>query len=227
MANNHPFSYITLENNAADTNVDGGRSSIKYVYDTLESLKRQMLSDKTIDQQIHPSWIVMPDCNEILIAMQDVDTQLKALESMIVYMIHPIIEKLDNGKQYHEWFNDLKEFNFHLMELLLYYQGEDIAVKFNNKYKVNFNASDALYYYRQVKEEGYGRLAACNEMHLSFFNNYEVVGHDDWSCFTSDSYMELIGKPRTEYSVTDSKSYKDDNFPKFITTTSDTMKECD
>ena len=83
--------------------------------------------------------------------------------------------------------------DFNLVYLIMYQQSEEIAEKFNSKYNTRFSVSDALEIYEHVKfEEGFGKFAACNEIHLSLFGENDY--NDDWSF--EQSLIDMVHYPR-------------------------------
>ena len=156
----------------------------------------QQLQTRGESERVHYSWLTLPDRNIVTIAMQRLSGDpMKVLDSMFVYSMYNIIKKINNGKSKQQWLEDLKEFNFNLIDLILHYQGESIAVKFNRKYDTCFDPDDAKKFYQEARDGGVGgRFTCINDMHLSLFGEN---AYDDWSCFSSISYVELIGRANT------------------------------
>lgn len=170
---------------------------LEYVDKIIETLEYWILLHTRSDSEyrVHHSWITLPERNIVTIAMEQADDPMKVGDSMIVYSIYNIIKTINNGKSNQQWLEDLKEFNFNLIDLILHYQGEAIALKFNKKYEVHFDPDDATLFYKQVRDSGIGGRYNCiNEMSLSIFGEN---AYEDWSCFSSISYVELIGKANT------------------------------
>lgn len=188
-----PPSYRTLLEALADEDFWVGMN-LEYAVDQIIQILElwQQLQTRGESERVHYSWLTLPDRNIVTIAMEHADDPMKVLDSMIVYSMYNIIKKINNGKSKQQWLEDLKEFNFNLIDLILHYQGETIAVKFNKKYQVCFDADDATNFYKQARHGGLGGRYNCiNEMHLSLFGEN---AYDDWSCFSSISYVELIGR---------------------------------
>jgi len=109
-----------------------------------------------------------------------------------MYMLNPVFKKIKH-KSPSELFDELYKNDFNLLHLIMYHQSEEIANKYNSKYDTHFSVSDALEIYQRVKfEEGFGKLATCNELHLSLFGENDY--NDDWSF--EQSLIDLVHYPR-------------------------------
>jgi hypothetical protein len=182
-----------------------GNSSI--ITNELKILKSKMLY-RMGEQHIDDTWFDLPDHNKVNLALQLADTPMKAYHCMIMYMLNPIFLKISN-KTPGELLDDLYEMDFNLVHLIMSQQSKEIAEKFNTKYDTNFSVSDALELYEYVKfEEGCGKIAACNEIHLSLFGENDY--NDDWSF--EQSLIDLVRHPRNQ---SDRETF-DSDLPKFI-----------
>ena len=208
-----PPSYRTLLEALADEDFWGGMKYTCLEYAVGQIIKIlemwQQLQTRGESERVHYSWLTLPDRNIVTIAMQRLSGDpMKVLDSMFMYSMYNIIKKINNGKSKQQWLEDLKEFNFNLIDLILHYQGETIAVKFNKKYEVCFDADEATNFYKQARDGGLGGRYNCiNEMHLSLFGEN---AYDDWSCFSSISYAELVTTDLNE---------NDENLPQCISIT--------
>lgn len=205
-----PPSYRTLLEALADEDFWVGMN-LEYAVDQIIQILElwQQLQTRGESERVHYSWFTLPDRNIVTIAMQRHRSDpMKVLDSMFVYSMYNIIKKINNGKSKQQWFEDLKEFNFNLIDLILHYQGESIAIKFNRKYDTCFDPDDATKFYKEARDGGIGgRFTCINDMHLSLFGEN---AYDDWSCFSSISYVEL---------VTTGLNENDENLPQCISIT--------
>jgi hypothetical protein len=173
----------------------------------LKSLKSKMLYGMG-EQHIDNTWLDLPDHSKVKSALELADTPTKAYHCMIMYMLNPIFRKISNKKPV-ELLDELYDMDFNLVHLIMSQQSKEIAEKFNIKYNTNFSVSDALEMYEYVKfEEGYGKIAACNEIHLSLFGENDY--NDDWSF--EQSLIDLVHHPRNQF---DRESF-DSDLPQFI-----------
>lgn len=157
----------------------------------LESLKSKM-QYRMGEHHINDTWLDHPDLSKVELALQVTESPTKAYHCMIMYMLNPIFAKINN-KSPVELLYELYHMDFNLVSLIMYQQSEEIAEKFNSKYNTNFSVSDALEMYEHVKfEEGFGKFAACNEIHLSLFGENDY--NDDWSF--EQSLIDMVHYPR-------------------------------